>query len=381
MTRLPEGLRDSNSVRHWSVGLAVAGLGVLAIGSVLSVERAWGNLLVTAYALAGLGLGAAFFQALCGVTGARWNRPLSPLVHRLVATLPLSGLAAGVVVVAGLYCYPWAHGLAEHTGRFWFKDAWLSPGFFLARTVGYVVVWALAARWIMGSLSPSPGRSACSLLLLAGSLGLAGVDWVMSLEPLWFSTMFGVYQFAGVFLSGLAGLVVYASWCRRGGCSPAGMDVRQLHDLGKLLFGFSCFWMYIWLSQYLLIWYVNIPEESVYLVRRTEGLWWPLLLLNVLLNWAIPFGVLLPRPAKRSWTTMARVSVMILVGRWLDLYLMVLPALGGARAAYGVPELGGLLLGGGALLLLFQPRALECVLEPGTGGVAVLQQHEPGRGC
>jgi hypothetical protein len=255
-----------------------------------------------------------------------------------------------------LYGYPWAQGLAGHADSFWFKNAWLSPGFFLARTIGYVVVWGVAARWITASPSPSAARSALTLVLLAASLALAGFDWVMSLEPLWYSTMFGVYQFAGVFLSGLAGLVVLTAWHHRGRRGRAEVDARQLHDLGQLLFGFSCFWMYIWFSQYLLIWYVNIPEESVYFVRRTEGLWWPLLLLNVVLNWAIPFGALLPRPAKRSWTTMARVSTMILVGRWLDLYLMILPASGGASAGYGVPELGGLLLGAGAMLLFLRPR-------------------------
>ncbi len=182
-------------------------------------------------------------------------------------------------------------------------------------------------------------------------MSLAGFDWVMSLEPLWFSTMFGVYQFAGVFLSGLASLVLLTAWRKRSRTGGAEVDQRQLHDLGKLLFGFSCFWMYIWFSQYMLIWYVNIPEEAVYFVRRTQGLWWPLMLLNVTLNWGIPFFALLPRPAKRSWRMMVRISMVIMIGRWLDLYIMLLPPLAGDKPTCGWPEIGGLLLGIGVVIL------------------------------
>ncbi len=199
-------------------------------------------------------------------------------------------------------------------------------------------------------LLPAP-RCAATLVLLAISISLAGFDWVMSLEPLWFSTMFGVYQFAGIFLSGLAALVLLTAWRKRSRTGGADVDQRQLHDLGKLLFGFSCFWMYIWFSQYMLIWYVNIPEESIYFVRRTQGLWWPLMLLNVALNWGIPFFALLPRPAKRSWRVMVRVSTVIIIGHYVDLYLMLLPPVAGERPPCGWPEVGGLLLGIGFVTL------------------------------
>jgi hypothetical protein len=211
--------------------------------------------------------------------------------------------------------------------------------------VAYVVSWALVARWLVSTRSPAGvGRSALALVVLGLTVSFAGFDWIMSLEPLWFSTMFGVYQFAGVFASALAALVVFTAWLKRTGAGCADVGEKQLHDLGKLLFGFSCFWMYIWFSQYMLIWYVNIPEESVYFIRRTQGLWWPVTLLNLALNWGIPFFALLPRPAKRSWRVMVRISLVILAGRWLDLYLMVLPPLAGDQPACGFAELGGLLL-------------------------------------
>ena len=133
---------------------------------------------------------------------------------------------------------------------------------------------------------------------------LASVDWVMSLEPLWYSTIFGVYNFAGLFLSGLAAIILVALWLERTGPLQNVLNDEHLHDLGKLLFAFSIFWMYIWFSQYMLIWYTNIPEETSYFVRRVHGLWFALFLANVVLNWLVPFVVLLRRDAKRQRTTL-----------------------------------------------------------------------------
>ncbi len=331
-------------LRRWSVWISLTGLVTLAIGSLFSIERVWGNLLLVTFMLAGVGIGALFFLAFHGVTGARWSVPLLPAARSLAATLPWSGLAAGLVAAAGLSCYPWIESDFAHTSSFWFKTAWLSPAFFVVRSALYVLVWALVGSWMSAArFRGGAGRSALALVLLSVSLALAGFDWIMSLEPLWFSTMFGVYQFAGVFVSALAAIVLLTVRLKQED-RLSGADQQQLHDLGKLLFGFSCFWMYIWFSQYMLIWYVNIKEESVYFIDRMQGLWWPLMWLSLILNWGIPFFVLLPRPAKRSWRIMARVSLLILVGRWLDLYLMILPPLAGDQPVCGFPEVGGLLL-------------------------------------
>ena len=353
-----DGQPECCDLRRWSTGLLVAGVVALALSALISVDRVWGNLLLVTLMLAGLGLGAAFFLGFQGVTGARWSRPLNPAARRLAGTLPLTAVAAGVIAVAGLFCYPWAQGEVAHGATFWFKNAWLSPSFFLGRSVAYVLIWAIIGRWMSSPRSPGgAGRSALALVLLSLSVCLAGFDWIMSLEPLWFSTMFGVYQFAGIFVSALAGLVLMAAWMQRTGAGCNDVDQNVLHDLGKLLFGFSCFWMYIWFSQYMLIWYVNIPEESVYFIRRMEGLWWPLTLLNLTLSWGIPFFVLLPRPAKRSWRVMVRISLVILVGRWVDLCIAIIPPLAGEVPSYGLPELGSLLLTAGLAVLFLAKQS------------------------
>src|SRR5262249_54514930 len=158
---------------------------------------------------------------------------------------------------------------------------------------------------------------------------LASFDWVMSLEPHWASTIFGIYNFAGMFSSGIALMVLLVlSLCQTGPLRDF-VNEEHLHDLGKLLFAFSTFWMYIWFSQYMLIWYADIGEESVYYVHRLHNAWAPLFLLNIILNWVAPFAALLSRGAKRSPRALGRVAAVVLAGRTLDVYLMIGPPLYG----------------------------------------------------
>ena len=137
----------------------------------------------------------------------------------------------------------------------------------------------------------------------------------------------------------------------------------DLHELGRLLLGFSCFWMYIWFCQYMLIWYTNIPEESSYYASRVNGLWAPVLYSNIVINWAIPFVVLLPRASKESAGVLIRVSLLVLVGRWLDVYLMVLPAATDGNPQIGFCELGAIAVVVGILGLLIL-RALRHMRVP-----------------
>ena len=167
--------------------------------------------------------------------------------------------------------------------------------------------------------------SAAFLVLFGITVTLASIDWVMSIEYHWFSTIFGVYNFAGLFFSGLAAIILLALWLERAGPLRGVLTESHLHDLGKLLFAFSVFWAYIWFSQYMLIWYTDIPEETSYFVRRQHGAWFALFILNLFLNCVIPFCVLLRRDTKRQRQTMAVVAVIVLLGRWLDVYSDDLP--------------------------------------------------------
>jgi len=236
----------------------------------------------------------------------------------------------------------------------------------MLRAVVYVVLWILFARALIavsrrqdssGSLRLShlnKRLAAFFLVIYAVTFSLASYDWLMLLDPLWFSTIWGVYHFAGMFQATLAVIIILGILLRNRGPLQNRFTNEHLHDLGKLLLGFSCFWMYIWFSQYMLIWYTNIPEETSYYMPRVQGPWAPLMVLNIVLNWLVPFLILLPRPCKRSESVMMKVAVVVLLGRWVDLYVMIFPSTMGPTPVFGIWEVAsvGLLVGAFGWLFL-----------------------------
>ena len=330
-------------------GLAVIGGSSAILGTALAPDRMWASWLLVSFFALGLGLAGLCFVAIHYTTGASWSVAIRRVGEALAGTLPFSIGLLAVVLIARPQLYPWT---SERSSEAVFKLLWLDRPFFLVRAGVYGVTWIVFAmgicrnsrrqdqdgdrRWTRANTR----LSAAFLMVFGVTFTLASVDWVMSLEPLWYSTIFGVYNFAGLFLSGLAAIIVVALWLERRGPLRNVLNDEHLHDLGKLLFGFSTFWMYIWFSQYLLIWYTNIPEETVYFVRRTHGAWLTLFLANIVLNWLGPFVILLRRDTKRQRKTLRRVAAMVLVGRWVDVYLMIFPAIVGDVPRLGLWEIG-----------------------------------------
>jgi hypothetical protein len=360
-------IRVSEGVRRLLVALVVIGAATLVGACVLAPQRGWANLLLVSYGLVGVGLGATFFLALNHLSAAGWATALRRVPESMCSGLLLGEAGIALVLLVGApYVYPWvkpdaqlAHAL---TG---FKGFWLDRPFFLLRAVVYLGVWGLLA-WAMvrasraqdagGELKYTQRNVRLGAVFMVGfalTFWPAAFDWIMSLDPHWYSTIFGIYNFAGAFQSALAIIILLSLALRRMGPFRSILTEDHLHDLGKLLFGFSTFWMYIWFSQYMLIWYVNWPEETAYFIRRQEGAWAPLLVANLFLNWVVPFFALLSRRAKRSPTTMVRVAVVVLVGRWLDLYLMIFPDAVSGQPSFGVWELGIMAGAVAAFVLLF----------------------------
>jgi hypothetical protein len=325
---------------HTSSGLprnmvfAIAGLVGLSCVAFLfgadgDTQRIWANLLVVTYGLLGLGLGAVVLLALLFVTGARWSDGIRPALERLAQLLPVGGVGVAVVLVAAPSLYTWQGQVGENSSGF--QAFWLSRRFFLLRAFIYLALWLGLGHFLVRAsqqkAGPADGRNrlaAAFLVVFAITCWLASVDWIMSLEPKWSSTIFGVYHFAGMFLGALAALIVMIVCSdRRGEFSG------PLRDLGTLLFSFSSFWAYAWFCQYMLIWYVNNPEETEYFVRRQHGPWEQIFIANVVLNWGVPFAVLLFRRAKETPAILVVVAAFVLVGRWLDLYWMVVPPVAG----------------------------------------------------
>jgi hypothetical protein len=319
--------------------LAAAGVALHAYGAVTEPGQALSGLLSASFFAVTVALGAAVFAAIHGVSGARWWAPVRPVAAALAGTLALPASALFLTLVLGLKTlYRWARpGAAEASHALGAKAAWLNPGFFLARALVVLVLWTVLASLLRSRLAALDERpsaesnrafaraSVLFLLLLAPTLSAASWDWAMSLEPEWFSTMFSVYVFSGTFLGGIAAIAVLAIWMDGRGLLGRRLAPETLHDLGKLLFAFGTFWAYIWFCQYLLIWYSNLPEETPYFARRLTGGWTLLFWLNPVLNFGVPFAALLSAGVKRRPGLLAQVALVVLLGRWLDSYLLIAP--------------------------------------------------------
>ncbi|HXY49305.1 MAG TPA: hypothetical protein VEI01_07630 [Terriglobales bacterium] len=353
-------------------GLAAIGVATLVAGLFFAPQRIWPNLLLVSYYLLGLALAGMAWIAIQYVSGAHWSTALRRVPEAMAGALPLAALGVLGILAFQPSIYSWTKGLHLEGDAPGFKQMWLSLPFFRIRAVVYLLGW-LGFSWATRNISrqqdadgdPSHTRrstalAALFLVFFGITFWLASFDWIMSLEPEWYSTIFGFYNFAGAFLSGLAVLTLLLIWLQQN--SPLKNVIREqhLHDLGKLLFAFSTFWAYLWFSQYMLIWYANLPEETVYYVRRLHGLWQPLFVLNLFLNWVVPFFALLPRMNKQRIGILVRVSVVLLAGRWLDLYLMIVPPFSGGKPRIGIWEIGlaaGLVGGFGLSVLAALRRA------------------------
>jgi hypothetical protein len=317
--------RLPRSVVYGSAALTIAGVGLFLFGAAREPERIWANLLAASFGVLCVGLGAAVWLALFNVTGARWSDVLRPAAARLTLLLPAGAVGVSLVLIAAPSLYPWTHETGETASTF--QALWLSRPFFLLRSLLYLALW-LGFTFLLVRARQQVRISAVFLVIFAITFWLASVDWIMSLEPKWSSTIFGVYHFAGMFVAALACIIVVALWFQHCAIPGSSLTNSHLHDLGTLLFSFSSFWAYTWFCQYLLIWYVNNPEEAEYFVRRQQDGWQPLFLANLVLNWGVPFVALLYGRAKESPQVLLSVAVIVLLGRWLDLYVMVLPAVG-----------------------------------------------------
>lgn len=367
MTEHWSELRLSPLFRHWLHGLAAGGFLILAAGLVLAPQRALGALLMAAYCLICVGLAGIFFVAVQYASGAAWGTAFRRVPEAMCAVLPYGAAILATVFVFGTSLYPWIHDREEMTG---FKAVWLNFPFFLARAALYVLLWFLFTRAILRTsrlqdetrdpaATPRNARLSVIFLLVFGvTFWLASFDWIMSLEPHWSSTIFGIYNFAGMFSSGLAVVILLVVWLRNAGQLRDFVTDEHLHDLGKLLFAFSTFWMYVWFSQYMLIWYADIPEETVHYIRRQQQFWMPLFILNMILNWVVPFVALLSKRTKRTGSLLTKVAAVVILGRWLDLYLMVQPATGGLNPQFGLWEAAAM-AGTFALFLLVFVRAVR----------------------
>ena len=338
-----------------SVVVALVGIvGSLVLAS--STEGGVGYLLETylvSYSLfLGISLGGLFFVMLQHVTRAGWSVVVRRIAEAFACNVGPMALLVLPILWGMHHLYHWSHADAvAHDPLLAAKAGFLNPTFFIVRLAIYFTVWMVLAAFFRytsvaqdSSGDPALTRrmekvAAPGIVLFALTLNFAAFDLLMSLDPHWYSTIYGVYYFAACVVSFLAVMPKVLVGLQSRGLLPNAVTVEHYHDLGKLLFAFVVFWAYIAFSQYMLIWYGNIHEETQWYLKRQTGDWAWVSLVLLFGHFVIPFLVLISRFVKRRRMLLAATGGFLIIMCWLDMYWLVIPEFSPGVARFGLLDI------------------------------------------
>jgi hypothetical protein len=381
------------SMQKFGLGLAVVGgIGLAAAFALHGQERFFADYLLGFWYFAGISVTMVFFSALQYLARAGWSASIRRIAENFTGFVPFIGIALIPIVINLMghhSIYEWSHEAAATDPILIKKAAYLNPTFFIVRLALYALLWIGMVRYIVGNsikqdasgsdITPTKRnwkRSAPWVLVFAITITFASFDLLMSLEPHWFSTIWGVYSFAGHFAASLAIITLMLIALYKRGLMKQYITLEHFHDLGKLMFAFSVFWTYIAFSQYFIIWYANLPEETIYYDVRTSNGWELFGLLLVVFHFVLPFVLLLRQDVKRKMQVLTIAAIVILISHFIDLVWIIMPAVskvvGGSQLQadmmFGWSEFTGVLFFGGIFLVLaarnYQKRSAVAVNDP-----------------
>jgi len=328
-------------LRYLTYALMAIGIIAVIVGFMSDPVRGWANLLLNNFYFLSLAIGASFFLALQYITQSGWSAAFKRIPESMSAYIPVAAIIMIILIFGMSSLYSWInpeqHGFDEHSLHIiHHKSPYLNVPFFVVRMVIYFAVWIFFTMMLRrfslredaegGTLyfEKSEFYSKVYIFSLALTFSLASFDWLMSLEPTWFSTIFALKNFVAAFYHGSAIVVLIVLMLHtRGYFQFIGNNHWQ--DFSKYVFILSIVWAYFWFSQYLLIWYANIPEETMYYVIRLKGAWKVNFYLNLTLNWIVPFLVLLPNYFARKKFILAIVIIALIAGQYVDLFEQIMP--------------------------------------------------------
>lgn len=352
----------SGKLKTWTLIAIVVGILATAFGLLTGQqERTFANLLLMAYYFTCVCATGLFFIALQYVAQAGWATGLIRIPQAISKVLPIAALILIVVSASGLmthnlYHHWSAEGLTDPNSPSYDKliagkAGYLNVPFFLTRLVVFLGIYSFFA-WLFAKYAEREEAegglvfydksfkwSAIFLVIFGFTTPLWAFDTIMSLEAHWFSTMFGWYNFAAMWVSGLCVITLIVILMKKAGYL-SWVNENHLHDLGKFIFAFSIFWTYVWFSQFLLIYYANIPEETVYFYKRWEPEYLPWFWLNIIINFLAPLLILMARDSKRQMNRLMYVCIILLCGHWLDYYMMIMPGTVESHRGFGIIEIG-----------------------------------------
>lgn len=333
-------------------------IGVLAIGygisdSAITAKHIWGAVLFNLFFFFSLGLGGLGFAAIQDVVGAHWARPIKRIMESFSRFffLALALFAFFIICVAfdllgAGSVYSWVEN-PDVVKHFWGKKSWLVTEFWLVRNIVLLIAMALAARWQLSMVLPRDHvlldgdrdkalkvaaearfklKLWSALVLLVYGIGLTffGMDLIMSLSPLWFSTLFGGWQLAVAFQS-LMAVLLLIMFMFKGTTIGSVIGQQQFHDVGKLMYGFSCFFAYLTFAHILTYWYGNVPEETEYFLHRLHEPWLSMVIYIPFVSFVIPLYLFMFKAAKWTGVIAVPMALIVLSGLWLANLILVMP--------------------------------------------------------
>lgn len=348
----------------------VIGAIIFVLGFVIDAERAFLDYLWMFMFMLSIGVGSLALVAMEYLVGATWSTPFRRISEFLAGIIPLS-----VILVIPLFfgmhsMYHWTH---EETvvidPVLSSKSSYLNLQFFTIRVAICLIIW-LTFYYIFtknsekqdenGDVSYTKSSNRFAVVfapLFIVSISVAAIDWMMSLEPHWFSTIYGVYYFAGTMVACYSITLLIAIHLKDGGYLSPRLNNQHYYSLGTLMFGFNVFWAYIAFSQYLLIWYADLPEETFWMIKRWGGAWTIISLTLLFAHFIIPFLVLVSRGSKTNPSKLKFMAVWMLFAHALDLYWLIMPT----HPSEGFPlswiDIGMPLVTFGLIVIVFRFRA------------------------
>ncbi|MDX9881981.1 MAG: hypothetical protein RBS73_07925 [Prolixibacteraceae bacterium] len=335
---------------------ALIAVGVLAftIGFVTDAQRTWANYLLNNYYFVSIAIGAAFFIGIQYIAQAGWSAAFKRVPEAMTAYLPFAALFFLLLFFGMHSLYHWSHeGIAEADELIAHKQPYLNIPFFFLRVVVFFGLWILMTRLIRkisikedieGGLAyfhTSERYSKILIFIIAISFTLFAVDMLMSLEVHWFSTLYAAKSFISAFYHGATIITLIVIILHHAGYLKM-LNNSHLHDFSRYIFMLAIIWGYFNFAQFMLIWYGNIPEETSFYVHRWHGEFKILFFANILINWFLPFIVLMPRKTSRSKPVLVPVILILMAGQYMELYYDIWPAVL-HEAKFGLLEIGSFL--------------------------------------
>ncbi|MDB4582466.1 quinol:cytochrome C oxidoreductase [Draconibacterium sp.] len=331
--------------------LIAIGVASFALGFIFDAKRTWANYLLNNYYFISIAIGAAFFGAIQYITQSGWSAMFKRIPEAMAAYIPFAAVFFLIMFFGMHSIFEWTHEeVVQHDHLLQYKSPYLNIPFFFIRVIIFFGAWILMSKILrkislkedeMGGIKyfeKSELYSKIFIFVIAFTFSLFAVDMLMSLEPHWFSTLFAAKSFIAAFMHGASIITLIVILLSRIGKFEM-LNSSHLHDFTRYIFMASIVWGYFNFAEFMLIWYGNIPEETVWFVNRWQGTYKILFFANIVLNWLIPFLVLMPRKTSRSKVVILPVIIILIIGQYAELYYIIWPATV-HEAKFGLLEIG-----------------------------------------